>query len=136
VFDSVRVVPDLIRRGRVYSDEVTDLGEMLELVSRGRPRWHRDALCKEYPDVNFFGGRGDQDFRRAKIICRECRVMVECRNWALEQGPELEGIWAGTSPAERAKLRAAPSRVERRADWDDVPAGVLDRCHPVNPDAA
>jgi Transcription factor WhiB len=128
-------VPDQLGRGRSYGDEQTDLGALLEMIYLGRPQWQKDALCREAPaTVSWFPERG-QPVLAAKRICARSLVSQECGEWALAQGPDLQGIWAGSSPAERARLRS-PSRTVRATDWGDVPAGVLDRCGPVDPDAA
>lgn len=69
------------------------------------PDWHRDALCQEFPEVEFFPDRGE-DARPAKAICQRCLVQSDCLSWALEQGT-LDGIWGGTSKRERKMLRAS-----------------------------
>jgi hypothetical protein len=84
---------------------VLDVGDLLELLSTGRPAWHADAACREAPAaVSWFIERG-QDPRPAKAIWGRCLVVDDCRAWALDQGPELDGVWAGASRAERAIQR-------------------------------
>ena len=56
-----------------------------------------------------------QDVGPAKRVCSRCLVLAECRTWAVEQGPELLGIWAGTSPAQRQEMRKADPRPPRAA---------------------
>jgi len=74
-----------------------------------RPAWHRDAACKERPDVNFFPARGE-DTAPAKAVCQSCLVQAECRTAAAD---ELHGIWGGRSRrearTERQALRGRPS---------------------------
>ena len=41
--------------------------------------WAADALCVEYPEVEFFPERG-QDSRPAKAVCARCLVRFECRD--------------------------------------------------------
>jgi Transcription factor WhiB len=65
---------------------VDDLAALLE-----PPSWHRDALCREFPELSWFPGRAD-DVRPAKAVCGRCLVAPECRSWALQQGPDLQGI--------------------------------------------
>jgi WhiB family redox-sensing transcriptional regulator len=65
-----------------------------------RPGWMRDGLCREYPDIDFFFERGEST-APAKAICSRCPVSGQCLAYALEQGPHLQGVWAGTSPRER-----------------------------------
>ena len=67
--------------------------------------WAADALCVEYPDVEFFPERG-QDSRPAKAVCARCIVRFECRDFALEHRI-LHGVWGGTSERERRGLRPA-----------------------------
>ena len=40
----------------------------------------------------------------AKAICATCPVREECLQWALPV-PSLDGIWGGTTPLERRRLR-------------------------------
>ena len=35
-------------------DEVSDSGDLLELLARGGPAWQKDAACREHPEVSFF----------------------------------------------------------------------------------
>ena len=73
--------------------------ELLELLDP--PAWHADAACKEAPPgVTFFPHRGENG-RRAKLICRGCLVLNECRAWALAQGIELQGVFGGMNHKER-----------------------------------
>lgn len=70
-----------------------------------RPPWHADALCREYPEVNFFPSTGE-DLRPAKSICRQCSVRVECEDYAMRDPDAYgAGIWGGTSPRERRVIR-------------------------------
>jgi WhiB family redox-sensing transcriptional regulator len=73
---------------------------MLELP----PDWQRDALCVEYPDVEFFPAKG-QSNEPARAVCARCLVRVECLDYALS-APETRahGVWAGTTPLERKRL--------------------------------
>jgi WhiB family transcriptional regulator, redox-sensing transcriptional regulator len=41
--------------------------------------------------------------RKAKAICKECPVMQACLEWGIAH--ESFGIWGGTSPRERMKIR-------------------------------
>ena len=44
---------------------------------------------------------------RAAAVCDKCPVYETCRGWAVRQGPALDGIWAGMSPADRQKAGRA-----------------------------
>jgi WhiB family transcriptional regulator, redox-sensing transcriptional regulator len=72
--------------------------------------WQSRGSCHEVaPEVFFpedsgrYGLRGREE--QAKRICRGCPVLAECRNHALSM-PEAHGIWAATTPSERARGRA------------------------------
>ena len=73
---------------------------LLEL--RGRPRWMRDALCREHPEVDFFPDRG-QSLEPARAVCGGCMVRGKCLVYALEHGKH--GVWGGTSERERRTIR-------------------------------
>lgn len=65
--------------------------------------WAEKAACKKQGDVMFpdsNGYRREADERRAKAICAECPVLVQCRAWALE-AHETYGIAGGLTPKER-----------------------------------
>lgn len=76
--------------------------DLADLVAR--PRWMRDAACREHPDVNFFPDRGEST-GPAKMVCRGCLVLEECRQWALADPGPPHGIAGGWSAPERQALR-------------------------------
>ncbi len=88
------------------------------------PAWMRDALCPEHPETAaaFFPERGHST-RPARALCRRCLVRAECLGYALDHGLD-EGIWGGSSPAERALLakRGVTGDLVRRFG-SDVDAG-------------
>lgn len=43
---------------------------------------------------------------QAEVLCEGCRVVVECRSFALAD-PRLIGVWGGTTAEERQRLRRA-----------------------------
>lgn len=86
--------------------------ELLEAIEAHRPGWHRDALCKEYPELSWFPERG-QDVEAAKEVCRRCLVQSECRAVAVADG-DVHGVWGGTSDRERRRMRAAEATTPRR----------------------
>ena len=61
--------------------------------------WQADALCREYPDVDWFADNAAQ----AKAICDRCLVQSECRT----AGEHEHGVWGATTSRERARLRRA-----------------------------
>lgn len=82
--------------------------ELLELLVTGAPAWHRDALCREYPSLNFVPARGESCDEQL-AVCGRCAVRVECLEVALAD-PYLFGIWGGTSGRVRRTMRRARAR--------------------------
>lgn len=79
---------------------------MIELRSLiDKPDWQADALCREYPDLEFFPTRGES-IEPAKAVCRRCAVSEECLAYALERNEKF-GMWGGTTERERRRLRRA-----------------------------
>ena len=72
--------------------------------------WPELAACRE-PDVDpeiFFPlseiGLGAHQIAAARAVCTRCPVVMHCLDWALRAG-EPAGIWGGTTPDERRRLR-------------------------------
>ncbi len=97
-----------------------------------RPPWMADALCIEYPDVDFVPATpaAEANADDARGICSRCLCRGECRAYAMAD-PELSGVWGGLTTAQRRTARAAladaldapkPASVPRarRADADAV----------------
>lgn len=84
-----------------------------------------DALCAQTDPEMFYPEKLNNWAHKAKQVCEQCSIRVECLTWALEND-EQYGIWGGLTPAERNKLRgrerrsraktytAIPLRQERR----------------------
>ncbi|NRQ32370.1 WhiB family transcriptional regulator [Nonomuraea sp. NN258] len=81
----------------------------MTLDPRPPVHWSTRAACQDADPALFFpltwddrlAPRNDQ----ARRICRGCPVQRACLDWALRTG-EPDGIWGGTTPAERRLLRA------------------------------
>lgn len=43
----------------------------------------------------------------ARMVCRSCCLLDECRAWAIAAGPELHGVYGATTAKERDAIRAA-----------------------------
>ena len=84
-FDHIGALPI----GRHNEPRLPDVAALL----RYRPAWQADALCREYPEVNFFPQRGE-DLGPAKQVCARCTVADECREFARANG-ERDGVWGG-----------------------------------------
>ena len=108
-------VGELLASAEALDEPTPSLEDLIGALLASRPSWMRDALCAEsHPGVTFFPERGE-DVEPAKQVCSRCLVLSECRSWAMEQGAELLGIWAGTSPAQRQQMRKADPRPPRLA---------------------
>lgn len=66
--------------------------------------WIKQAACKQKTELFF---PSDEDMRRAsvlyrnaKAICRECPVIEQCLQYALDEEMYF-GVWGGTTPKER-----------------------------------
>lgn len=68
--------------------------------------WVELALCREVGSEMFYPPDDKpvaRDFySNAKSVCRRCEVIEECFEYGLR---ETYGVWGGTSPSERAKIR-------------------------------
>jgi excisionase family DNA binding protein len=74
--------------------------------------WRVHSVCREHPTQLWFAV-SPRDMATAKALCADCAVQSPCLEFALSR-PELLGIWAATTPSERA--------VMRRAGRDSAPA--------------
>lgn len=70
--------------------------------------WRKQAICRDTdPDLFFPVGTTGYalvQIERAKQVCGECPVHVDCLDYALETNQD-SGIWGGTSEEERRNLR-------------------------------
>lgn len=58
--------------------------------------------CTQVGGEMFFTDQaGDTTSRAVKKVCLGCPVIEPCFNWAMAQGYELSGTWAGTTQKER-----------------------------------
>ncbi len=76
--------------------------------------WREAAACLG-SDVNFFPAQGDNvGLDKARAVCAGCPVSEECLIYAIETN-QTEGVWSGTEPRERGKLRRQWVRELRQA---------------------
>jgi WhiB family redox-sensing transcriptional regulator len=82
--------------------------------------WRAAGACVAAdPDLFFpISGRGPaaRQAERALRVCAGCLVRRQCLEFALRAGEE-DGIWGGTTPEERIRIRravAAPSPLRQR----------------------
>jgi WhiB family redox-sensing transcriptional regulator len=75
--------------------------------------WRDDARCATVgPDVMYPGGSGYEaavQTAEAKAVCAHCPVTAQCLELALRLEGDATaayrgGVWAGTTPIERANL--------------------------------
>jgi WhiB family redox-sensing transcriptional regulator len=78
-----------------------------------RMEWVAVARCiGEEPDLFFPVGTtrpAVEQTERAKAICRDCPVIVECLEWSLATAQDA-GVWGGLSEEERREIRRARRR--------------------------
>jgi WhiB family redox-sensing transcriptional regulator len=91
---------------REYGDPLQDLVELIDLA------WQDDANCMGANADLFFPERGAST-RKAKQICGECEVQVECLEYAIANGEKF-GIWGGLSERERRRIRKERSLSSQR----------------------
>ncbi|TQC40153.1 WhiB family transcriptional regulator [Rhodococcus sp. WS4] len=94
-------------------------------TDRDRGDWRILGSCRKVESSFFFspeGERGRDRARReahAKRVCQDCRVLAECREYALSVA-EPYGTWGGMSEADR---RRHTRRRQRDARATAIPAG-------------
>ena len=93
--------------GRSYSAmAVHDVTlEVANPARRDPGTWRAESFCRKYPTRMWFGG-DHRETMRAKAICAACVVQSQCLEFAVDRA-DLLGIWAGTTPHERAAMRLA-----------------------------
>ena len=87
--------------------------------------WRAESFCRKYPTRMWFGG-DHRETVRAKAICAACVVRSECLEFAVGRA-DLLGIWAGTTPHERAEMRRGGGHLTTEAEIgveDDVAVAV------------
>lgn len=72
-------------------------------------KWMSKGLCR-YADPRLFFPAYDAPSSTAepKAICARCPVQGECLEWAINH--DEEGVWGGTSEADRRALKRRKSR--------------------------
>ena len=111
-----------VRHGSIGATGITrhshsGLDDLLGLVAGARPAWMADALCREYPKVDFYD-ESPAGVDRAAAICSRCLVRCECKAFALANA-EPGGVWGGLHPERLAAAVDVPrtSRQGRAKDW-------------------
>lgn len=79
-------------------------GGLWDLLGINRPpAWVSEGLCAQVDPELFFPERGQRS-TDARRVCTSCGVRAQCLAEALAN-PSLEGVWGGTTQAQRAALR-------------------------------
>lgn len=81
---------------------------LIDAMANDQLGWQNYANCLGADTDLFFPERGSST-RKAKAICGECQVKLECLDFALDNG-ERFGIWGGLSERERRRVRHERSR--------------------------
>ena len=79
------------------------MSEALDFA-RFRPEWQGQASCRGKPPWWFSHDPFELDL--AKRLCRTCPVAAPGLEYALGLGDDVNGVWAGTSAAERRRILA------------------------------
>jgi WhiB family transcriptional regulator, redox-sensing transcriptional regulator len=86
--------------------------------------WRAAAACLSADPDLFFpiatGTAAVAQIRKAQVICADCQVRPECFEFAMRSG-ESHGVWGGTTPEDRIRLRRQRARRARIA-WARRPA--------------
>ncbi|MWA03412.1 WhiB family transcriptional regulator [Actinomadura sp. LD22] len=86
--------------------------------------WQEEASCRSLDPDLFFPVAEEtvytDQIAAIRRICAACPAARRCLEWAVATG-EPDGIWAGTTPSERRRLRAA-RRTSRPATGPSRPA--------------
>lgn len=77
--------------------------KLIDALAVGDLTWQDYANCRGADADLFFPERGAST-RKAKAICGNCEVKVECLNYAVRMGEKF-GIWGGMSERERRRIR-------------------------------
>lgn len=86
--------------------------------------WHEHAACWDTPTEVFYpwstATGGSPDWSAARRVCRTCPVTAACLQDALDH-EDLNGMWGGLTPAERALRRGAgrPSGLKWTGEMQD-----------------
>lgn len=87
--------------------------------------WRGAGACLSADPDLFFpvaaGPAAVAQIATAQRICAACRVRQECLEFAIRT-PEAYGIWGGTTPEERTRVRRQrAARHRARRSWQQAP---------------
>jgi WhiB family transcriptional regulator, redox-sensing transcriptional regulator len=88
--------------------------------------WRADGACRRADPDLFFPisetGIAAQQIATAKRICAGCQVRWRCLEFA-QQNDLLYGIWGGTTPKDRQRVRRREQRAARAEARGQLPGG-------------
>ena len=92
-------------------------GAVLALLERARPQWHREAACRQHPDVDFHS-KSKAMRARAFTVCGTCSVRDQCLSWSIDEVEDFtDAVLAGTNGS--ARRRIARNRVSTEGEADE-----------------
>jgi WhiB family transcriptional regulator, redox-sensing transcriptional regulator len=106
----VRQVLGPLRTAQRNTTAPTDRGERPVVVEDdGRQAWLDQAACRDLDPERFFPESGEHTkAAEAKAICASCQVHDQCLDLAVKAAGGIDadhGVFGGTLPAERSRLR-------------------------------
>jgi WhiB family transcriptional regulator, redox-sensing transcriptional regulator len=106
----VRQVLGPLRTAHRQAAEAERAGQPVTVIEDGgRQAWLDQAACRDLDPERFFPEPGEQTkAAEAKAICAGCQVRDHCRDLAVKAASGLDGdhgVFGGTLPAERSRLR-------------------------------
>jgi WhiB family transcriptional regulator, redox-sensing transcriptional regulator len=106
----VRQVLGPLRTAHRHASQAEWTGEAVTVVADGgRQAWLDQAACRDLDPEQFFPEPGEQaKAAEAKAICTSCQVRDHCLDLAVKAAGGLDqdhGVFGGTLPAERSRLR-------------------------------
>jgi WhiB family redox-sensing transcriptional regulator len=121
----VRQVLGPLRTAHRHATQAERTGQPVTVVEDdGRQAWLDQAACRDLDPEQFFPEPGEQaKAAEAKAICAGCQVRDQCRDLAVKAAGGLDadhGVFGGTLPAERSRLRGntfpEPSALRERQE--------------------
>jgi WhiB family redox-sensing transcriptional regulator len=120
----VRQVLGPLRTRQRQQEQPAAPGRRLPLADPTSGSWLDRAACRDLPPGRFFPESGEHTkAAEAKAICATCSVQGPCRDFAVKAAGSLDGdhgVFGGTLPAERSRLRGRefpqPSAYRQRRD--------------------
>jgi WhiB family transcriptional regulator, redox-sensing transcriptional regulator len=119
-----QVLGPLRTRQRQHEEAPAAPARRLPLATPGEGSWLDRAACRDLPPARFFPETGEHTkAAEAKAVCATCPVQGPCRDLAVKAAGSLDGdhgVFGGTLPAERSRLRGRafppPSAYRQRRD--------------------